>query len=309
MKKQFVAVAAIAGLALGAAIANGADSKGAGIVGSVHDLSGNAGFGGAGSTYGVKDPGGRICAFCHSPHHSNENNQTWNGTEVTNLGTNLDPLTAADETKANQYYVYAPLWSRTDLGKAVGYEPYKSQTFSPDSIGKAYDPLIGPSRLCLTCHDGSIALDSYYGQTGSANIAASDAFGGPEGGSKNIGIAKGMGLSNDHPIGMKYTDYLNTADNVTDYELMPTGTKFRDSSNSQATTKSIQSVLYTDPMLPEVKDFVTCASCHDVHNGKAVGNTAPLTNMRGYLLYGAQVNSAFCLTCHDKSNGTVPLTQ
>lgn len=192
MKKQFVAAAAIAGLALGVAIAQGADSKGNGIVGSVHDLSGHS----TGATgYGVSDPGGKICAFCHSPHHSLNTNQE-DSAAVANLNG-----TAAGTT----YKVYAPLWSRTDLNMgANGYGVYLSQTFNPTKQNLAYDPLIGPSRLCMTCHDGSIALDAYYGNTGTTTNSTGDDFAGVlgGGGTASIGIAGGMGgLTNDHPSG------------------------------------------------------------------------------------------------------------
>ena len=295
MKKQVVAVAALAGLALGAVIAQGAEtrSNGNGIVGSVHDL--NSGT----FSVGVSDPGKRVCAFCHSPHHSlNDNSEA--SAEVANLG---------GTGTAASYKVYAPLWSRTDLNDITGYGTYISQTFNPGAQDKAYDPLIGPSRLCLTCHDGNIALDAYYGNAAAdqAEYTSGDAFNGPMGGN-GIGIATGMvGLTNDHPIGMKYADFLDKSDkNGTKYELMPVATKFVDTDNLTTGTKSIASVLYSDPGDTNVSGFVTCASCHDVHNGTAVGNKLPAGGMRGFLLYGSQVNSSFCLTCHDKNNGVVP---
>ena len=43
------------------------------------------------------------------------------------------------------------------------------------------------SRMCLSCHDGSVALDSFGGQTG-ANFIPGDA---------NLGLD----LTNDHPVG------------------------------------------------------------------------------------------------------------
>lgn len=304
MKKQVLAVAAIAGLALGAAVAQGADSKGAGIVGSVHDLSGLNG--GASTGYvGTVDPGQRICAYCHSPHHSTQNNQALSA-DVANLG--LDAVTGEGATIA-AYKIYAPLWSRTGIDSmtSADYGTYVSQTFDPESAGKVYDPLIGPSRLCLSCHDGSIAIDSYYGQTGTGT-ATGDEFNGPLGGGgiNSIGIAGGFdsfggtgGLTNDHPIGMRYTDYLGKQDlNGTDYELNAITTTFTDTAG--AAGKTISSVLYRDPSDTNVNGFVTCASCHDVHNGTAVGNKAPSGAMRGYLLYGSQVSSSFCLTCHKK---------
>ena len=289
MKKMTV-VAAVAGLALGAAVAQGADSTGKGIVGSVHDLSGRSG----GVTgYNVSDPGQRICAFCHSPHHSANTNSEPSATLAFLDGTDT----------GTTYAIYAPLWSR-DMSKQIAPTPYQSQTFNPTALGKPYDPLIGPSRLCLTCHDGVIALDSYYGNTATKAVTTGDAFNGPMGGggTKSIGIGASNGLSNDHPIGMRYSDFRGNKDeNQTPYELMDPATNFVDTANNK-TNWTVQSVLYSDPQdKTNVKDFVTCASCHDVHNGNAVGNKAPAGGMRGFLLYGSQVNSAFCLTCHDKN--------
>lgn len=292
MKKQlFVVSAAVTGLALGAAIALGADSKGAGIVGSVHDMNAVAGFG------AISDPGQRVCAFCHSPHHAVTDNQT-DSADVANLDV-TDPANPAIAT----YKIYAPLWSRSDLANVGVQIAYQSQTFNPDSQNKPYDPLIGPSRLCLTCHDGTIALDAYYGNPGTTGNTTTDEF--SFGGAGNIAVGKTMGLSNDHPIGMKYSDFKDKTAPGVDYELNADTTRFQKTDGTQS-TKTIASVLYSDPMDANVTGFVTCASCHDVHNGKDVGNRAPLSNMRGYLLYGSQVDSSFCLTCHDKNAGVVP---
>ncbi|MBJ6751535.1 hypothetical protein [Geomonas anaerohicana] len=311
MKKQFVAVAAVAGLALGAAVAQGANSSGSSIVGSVHDLS-NSGTGVAISDYGMtkSDPGKRLCAFCHSPHHSAETNQNL-ATTVNFLGGNGTVNAATGEVTGGttaQYKIYAPLWSRTT--NVGDYGTYVSQTFDPARQGKAYDPLIGPSRLCLSCHDGNIAVDSYYGATGAAATDTGDLFGGKSGGlgKSSIGIAGGIvgaggGLTNDHPIGMRYSDYEGSTDpNGNPYELNQVTTKFPRTSGTP--TNTIKSVLYTDPSDTNVNGFVTCASCHDVHNGTAVGNQPVAydgqTAMKGFLLYGTQVGSAFCLTCHKK---------
>jgi hypothetical protein len=282
MKKQLLVVTALAGFVFGATIAQGADSKGKGIQGSVHDM--NA----VGTIYGVGDPGQRICAFCHSPHHSTQDNL-----QASAAVANLDG-TAAGTT----YKIYAPLWSRTDMPMRPA--AYQSQTFNPDADGKAYDPLIGPSRLCLSCHDGTVAIDNYYGNASPTTNTTGDAFNGTMGGgdAASIGVGGGMtGLGNDHPIGMKYADYQGKGD----YELNTTEKAFQ--TTGGAAGKTISQVLYSDPQDANMKGFVTCASCHDVHNGSAVGNNAPKGSMRGFLLYGSQVNSSLCLTCHDK-NGT-----
>jgi hypothetical protein len=47
--------------------------------------------------------------------------------------------------------------------------------------------------------------------------------------------------------------------------------------------------------------FMTCATCHDVHNKtNAVHADAGTKN---YFVYSPQEGSALCLTCHDKGDG------
>jgi hypothetical protein len=56
------------------------------------------------------------------------------------------------------------------------------------------------------------------------------------------------------------------------------------------TTKTIQDTLYGG--------FVTCASCHEVHNTK---NAAPDAGHNyNYFLYAKEEGSAICLSCHVK---------
>lgn len=314
MKKQILTLAALAGLAVGATLANAAynpstgGSAGGGIVDSKHNMNL---FLNVNGTTKFKDAETRICAFCHTPHHAYGAGQSVAITDSTNdvlLDAKGNPQ--ANQNPISTYNVYAPLWSR-DLSKLQmnGYDSYESATFSPGTYGKAYDNLIGPSRLCLTCHDGQIAADAYYGDLGTATIAGSDDIN--MFGNGNFAVAKDRGLSNDHPIGMKYKDFLDKTDGATSYELNPVTTRFAKAGQTLAkdtyaggTGKAISEVLWVDPTSGINSDnaFVTCASCHDVHNGPAVGNTNPATTGRGYFLYGTQYNSYFCLTCHKKNS-------
>ena len=67
----------------------------------------------------------RVCIFCHTPHNAN-------------------PLT--------------PLWNKKiDPAHYTSYDMYSSSTMK--STKSAIGPT-GPSRLCLSCHDGTIALGS-----------------------------------------------------------------------------------------------------------------------------------------------------
>ena len=65
----------------------------------------------------------QVCAFCHTPH-----------------GANLAPKT--------------PLWNRKLSGAT--YIPYNSSSLDATDLGQPG----GKSRLCLSCHDGTLALGS-----------------------------------------------------------------------------------------------------------------------------------------------------
>ena len=98
-----------------------------GVNGSKHDLSPT----GSG-TLKISDPLGRVCVFCHVPH-----------------GATVSPLSDT------------PLWSRTLPSQT--YTTYASTTMK---LGYSLFQPSGSSRLCLSCHDGTIALGSYAGKIG-----------------------------------------------------------------------------------------------------------------------------------------------
>ncbi|SHI77156.1 Doubled CXXCH motif (Paired_CXXCH_1) [Malonomonas rubra DSM 5091] len=237
--KKNLLVACFVGLALtfgiaGASIAGLA--PGTGIVDSKHDMRGYAEANG-----GARDQFERVCAYCHTPHHAVED---------------LD----AD---------YMPLWSRTVTSEV--FVEYDSATFDGysemalDDFGFP-DPVAGPSRLCMGCHDGAVAIDAYYGDPGTALMVEGDAF-------LEIGVGLNGDLTNDHPIGF---NYLNVAS--ADDEINPATSTF--SGGAQ-----VADVLYEGSIM-------TCATCHDVHNGPTVNEA--------WFLYGLQEDSEFCTTCHAK---------
>lgn len=167
--------------------------------------------------------GGEICIACHTPHN-------------------------ADTTVAD-----APLWNHEVT--AGPWTPYTSATLDA-TVG---DP-DGISKLCLSCHDGSVALDSFGGQTGSNFISGDELL--------------GTDLTNDHPLSFTYNAALAT----TDGELFDPTVK----------TTALGGTIQADLLF---SDQVECASCHDVHNSDAVDE---------HLLRITDAGSAICLTCHDK---------
>jgi hypothetical protein len=280
MKKQAITLIALAGVAVGATLAYAAPgSKGGGIISSKHDMNAYL------STHGgTPDTDGRVCAFCHTPHHAqgiNDNNSV-----------DINYTDAEGNAQKITYTVYSPLWSRNiDANKS--FASYQSVTFNPTASGVPYDNLIGPSRLCMTCHDGATGLDAYYGQyfSGGGKVAGDDQIN--YFGNGHFAVGGDGGLSNDHPVGMRYSDFYQKSGQGVNYEL-----KDPDGPAVFANNKKINDVLFTDGSGSMV-GVVTCASCHDVHNGQEVGNTNPPSG-RGYFLRASQNNSQFCVVCHAK---------
>ena len=245
MKKTLVV-----SLALGLTLAAGSAFAGT-IVGSAHDLSGT-GFNGD----------GKICNFCHTPHHS------------------VKPGTGATDL------TYAPLWNKdlstySTVTGGSGFTLYDNGS-DPTSGRHALNAvLVQPTKtslLCLSCHDGSIALNA-YGSTARAMPAYSN--------SPNIAsavmiddidtsgaatIGEGGDLSNHHPIAFDYV-----AAQLLDPEI-------KVASSEMIAGVTIQSLLSGGTIM-------TCATCHDVHNTQALGD--------GFT-WADNAASAFCIKCHDK---------
>jgi predicted CXXCH cytochrome family protein len=140
-------------------------------------------------------------------------------------------------------------------GKAHAPTPGAVMGSQPDGI----------SKKCLSCHDGIIAPDSYGGNTaGTAYHFDKDLM--------------GTIPNNNHPISFIY----NTALATKDKDLYDPSTKLSGLTGSTATIDA--DMLFSNRM--------ECASCHDVHNTKAVPGTK--------LLVKDSAGSALCFTCHNK---------
>lgn len=165
-----------------------------------------------------------ICEPCHTPHNAD-------------TSVSLSPLWNHEVTAVASYTVY----SSSTLNATVGQPS-------------------GRSKLCLSCHDGTVNLDAFGGATGSTKITGN--------------ALVGIDISDDHPISFPYTTALASADGGL---VNP----------SLAGSSGLGSTIAADMLF---SDSLECASCHDVHN--AAGNS--------FLLLKANTASALCLTCHDK---------
>ncbi|MFZ1730797.1 MAG: cytochrome c3 family protein [Bacteroidota bacterium] len=169
---------------------------------------------------------GEICKPCHTPHNGS--------------------TTLTD----------APLWNHA--ATVASFTLYSSGTMN----ATAGQPT-GVSKLCLSCHDGTVALDNFGGITNGTNYIT---------GSANFG----SDLSNDHPISITYNAALATADG----ELY----------NPATQNSGLGSTIDQDMLFGTSHNQLECGSCHDVHNN---GN-------HGSLLVKANTASALCITCHNK---------
>jgi predicted CXXCH cytochrome family protein len=137
----------------------------------------------------------QICIFCHTPH---------------NASTTLT----------------APLWNHA--ATAATFTLYASPTLNatveqPGAVSKA----------CLSCHDGTVAVDTYGTTTGTHTMTGS--------------AMVGTDLSNDHPVGFTYDAALATADGGL---VTP---------NSASGVDAARTV-------PLFAAKLECGSCHNVHD-------------------------------------------
>lgn len=194
---------------------------------------------------------GELCGVCHIPH-----------------------VEARDATRISSTL----LWGR-QLSAAT-YIPYTSPTMQA-TMGQP----TGSSRLCLGCHDGSVALEMFGSVTATTNTYVDTVMKVP--GKDNFDFGA------DHPISIQYPANDPGLRNKDTSWFGPTGTRFiKDYLEGDSATSA---------------GLVQCSTCHDVHNrdivpGTNVLNTTP--NPMNYLLRMSINNpgheSELCLACHIK---------
>jgi predicted CXXCH cytochrome family protein len=162
-----------------------------------------------------------VCEFCHSPHRPGQAQPSWN----------------------------------RDLPEII-YITYHSS-----SLKAAVGQPNGTSKLCLSCHDGTIALGAIKSE--SRVIPFSGGAGKMPPGKANLGID----LSDDHPISFVYDSALAS----------------RNGQLEQPST--LKRYVKLDRF-----SQVQCTSCHDPHN-----------DQYGKFLVMDNSFSALCTTCHRKT--------
>jgi len=246
---------------------------GNGIVGSSHDLSitgGSSAFVGP-----AKDAQSRICIFCHHPHNA------------------MPPAEAGG---------YSPLWNRemsTVTFAAYNNGGFNNVSNTPHSLQSAGSILGGVSLLCMSCHDGVVAMNAYSQTTGisdGAPTAAQVAAGGKIVSSAGFDGDSGRGylksdMSNHHPMGFDY-NAVQAKDNeiaASSVAMVPTGITQAGGGMAATTGVTIAQLLDSSQGFSKME----CVTCHDVHNTQ----NAPGAER---FLWRSNNKSNFCLTCHLK---------
>ncbi len=174
--------------------------------------------------------GGQICIACHVPH------------------------------KGQSAVIAAPLWNHA--GSTQVYTLYSSTTLKA-VMGQPSSA----SKLCLSCHDGTVAVDSYGGAPGGVYISSANKL--------------GTDLNVHHPSSFLYDSALAVRDAAL---FDPSVTTVTIGSGAQTKTGTIAAMMLYGGQ-------IECSSCHDVHN------TYTATTAR--LMKISTARSAICFACHN----------
>jgi predicted CXXCH cytochrome family protein len=169
----------------------------------------------------------QVCIFCHAPHNASPN---------------------------------VPLWNH-QLSTISSYPLYSSSTYVQTN-GQSISPR---SKLCLSCHDGTVAL----GQTVANGLIATS-------GSPRAADILGTNLSADHPFGF----------------LMPAVDDGEIKASLMASPPAT-----SDTAVKLYDNTIECVTCHDPH--------APSRDSAVQFMARSNTNSALCLACHDSSRGVL----
>jgi hypothetical protein len=227
-----------------------------GVSKTVHNLSTGDGVYNPFDPY-VSDNEDQVCIFCHTPHGGS---------------------------------LAGPLWNRALPGH--GFTHYTSDTLS-SAVGPANRAVGAESLLCLSCHDGSLAM----------NRIINNSLSGPPtiGGSSDTFMAFFAGIlgaliGNAPPFEEERHDLLTD-----DHPI-----SFSYQSSLEALPEKLHSA--ADAMAAGVRFFgagyqLECSSCHDPHvnyDSDIPESDATADERYRPFLITDNTGSALCLACHDK---------
>jgi hypothetical protein len=219
----------------------------AGVVGSPHDFSGES------WNVSPSDPS-TVCGPCHQPHH-------------------------ADSTKI-------PLWGHaTTTGPWIMYNTNNVTVSSMKAVPAATPT--GPSLACLSCHDGTVAVNTFGGTTHGSPVTITNS------------ALIGTDLTHSHPISFTYdANLVGTAPNQDKWLYNPDATQVLTPDSGTFVPGNDMSI---SGFLLARNHRLECSSCHDVHNQE--GTPFNITsNPKLVKIVGTQggKGSLLCRSCHNK---------
>jgi Doubled CXXCH motif (Paired_CXXCH_1) len=228
----------------------------------------------------------QVCVFCHTPH-------------------------AATPIKA-------PLWNKALSGAT--YTPYTSSSLAAETIyGQLAQPG-GSSKLCLSCHDGTLAVGAVNVVNGQGSLSTQGSIVIPmentgANGTMPVGAGAqtgatgdiGTDLTNDHPISLTYDQAVANANG----ELAVPDTSQNIPPGSGTTvaigTRSKKPLFPLEPTGPNGVGQIQCGTCHDPHVRDDSGANAKFlraNRLQQQQPTGGSFNAtsdSMCLACHPKA--------
>ncbi|HEY4799236.1 MAG TPA: cytochrome c3 family protein, partial [Bacteroidia bacterium] len=208
-----------------------------------------------------------VCLFCHTPHNSKPK---------------------------------SPLWNRHDPGST--YTLYNSST-KKAVIGQPS----GSSILCLSCHDGTVALGSVLSRVNTISFANTVNM--PNGPS-NLSTD----LRNDHPVSFPYDGSLVKANgHLKNPASLPSNMHLENGELQCTACHDPHKNAYTDFLVMTSQNSTLCLACHEVTNwSTSIHNTsvktwdslasAPNPNPWKFTPWKTVADNA-CENCHNPHNG------
>lgn len=203
-----------------------------------------------------------VCTFCHTPHRAVQTRLLWNHT----LSANTFTWDVTTTTGGTTFPTISPGWQ-------------------------------GPSKFCLSCHDGSVAIGDVAWFRAAPRTGGSAINSTTHNGDIYQIATTGGSMAGNHPVAHPFP--FNGSGST--YNSVSTG------------SAAIQSGWRADPTVSGIRLFVEnsgnvsagtavgstgieCSSCHDPHNGSAVEDVYFL---RGSI-DGDSASNYICLKCHAK---------
>ena len=276
--------------ALYAAVCSAAAGAASGaLVPDVRNTKHNLSVGGPGTAKAVSET--QVCVFCHTPHAATSG--------------------------------VTPLWNRA-LSNTT-YTPYTSSSLDANAIQGSLDQPGGSSKLCLSCHDGTLAIGSVNVLSGQGSATTQGTvsvpmtgtgIGGvmPGGTGTTSGFTRNLGvdLGNDHPISVNYTSALAVRDG--ELRAVDANQKWPPGSGSVV---GVRTPGYRPAVPLEATGAggvgqLQCGTCHDPHVRETDTTRGNQKFLRQNRFQEAIPSTAYdaaadiiCLACHDRnlSNG------